>query len=198
MNSKIKRTKDNVAEEIRLIAKKLGHIPKNQEMPQYLQKKTCEYFGKWKEALRYSLGDKAIEPYWTKAKIDKVIKDLYLKLERYPKYEELPTEKLFEKNIYSFYKSINDCFEDVLGKSPRTEIAIALDKLTPPRCGVATSAEICDKLHATGIELSILQISFILREMQKAELVESGKADRTSCWWLTRAGREYVKGLKHV
>jgi len=198
MNNTVKRTKDNVAEEIRLIAKKLGRLPLNKEIPQYLQNKSTEYFGKWKNALRYSLGDKAVEPHWTKVKINQVITDLWLKLERYPKYEELPNENSFEKALYSFYKTINDALEEILGHSPRTEIAIALDKLTPPRCGVATSAEICEKLRAAGTELSNQHISFVLREMQKSELVESGKADRTSCWWLTRAGREYVKGLKHV
>jgi len=197
MNSKIKRTKDNVAEEIRLLAKKLGRTPMNGDLPKYLQKKSCEYFGKWKEALRYSLGDKAIEPHWTKAKIDKVIKDLYLKLERYPRYEELPTEKSFEKNIYSFYKSMNDCFEEVLGHSPRHEIARALNLLTPASCRVATTAEIQGELCAVGVALSNQQISFTLREMKEAGLVDGGRVDRSGCWSLTRAGRDYVKGLKY-
>jgi hypothetical protein len=130
---------------------------------------------------------------WCDEDILAVLRDLYIRLGRFPKIQDILLVKKSLKRIIAVrFKSLNVALERAIHDSPRLQVLKAINALTPPTCDAASTREVAALLQQKGVVLSTQETGIQLDNLRRAGYVDYKQYSSTTAWWLTALGRGFL------
>jgi hypothetical protein len=185
-------TPERVNEAIRDLTKKLGHVPRTKECPEYLYKTAVKIYRSWETAVLSATGKKTNYRSWSEEDILNDLKELFIIANAFPTAAEIiKNNKPLYNHTMERFKTLNKAFEKAIGNSVRAEVLQTMQKLSVPECDRATTQEIHAEMEKKK-PISIMIIRAALVESKKDGYVNSGKYDQSTWWSLTVKGKQWL------
>ena len=173
---------------------KHGRVPKETEFRDGFSNSIRERFGSWEKAVRLATGQSTSRHFWTDDELLAILKNLYDRHGRYPRWEEIRSvKKSLSETIRMRFGGLDEALERAIGSSPRLEVLRALQVLTPPGCDRATSSEIRVQTGLAKLSITMVDIGHALNRLREKGLVTGGQMGQRAYWSMTAKGKDLLK-----
>lgn len=173
---------------------KNGRVPHSNECGQSTSKILAKRGITWQQAVERATGEKAQYTFKSDNDVANMLRAKKEDLQRLPHPDDLSRGEraLIEKR----YKNLTLANEAVFRDSQRVQVLFMLQKLTPPGCDNATTAEIVGEFAKKGKAISVYAVRGLLFYSCQENYVRTGRYDKLSWWALTRSGIDFLKQFK--